>query len=585
MASVAAREQLMDDQAGNHRKLLKENDLLKRKISELEELAAQHRRVESEIRKRDARYQQLVDHAPDGIFTIDGEGRFLFVNTAFCRMLGATRDECLRLNILDTYPNNATPDGLKRLTDLQCGEALRFERPLRRQDGSIIIVSANAWKNPDGNLQAIVRDITERKRMEEALCRSEEKYRNILENIDDGYYEIDLAGNFTLVNDEISRHLRYTREELIGMNGRQYMEEESYRTLYRHYLELYRTGKRIQKYAFEIIRKDGTRGFSEISVALIRDDRGNPVGFRGISRDVTERRQMEERIRQSEERYRTIIEQIEDGYFETDLRGNFTFVNEAECRNLGYSFEEIIGMNRRQYADEKNARMLFDLFSGVYRTGIPVRAHELELIRKDGTRHFNEISVALIRNAKGEPTGFRGIARDITERKSLEEKLRVISITDELTGLYNRRGFITLSEQHRKMVARTRQAMLLFFADLDKLKEINDSFGHQEGDKALMEVAEILKSAFRESDIIGRIGGDEFAVLVTNASDAAGNLLAARIRSIIDRRNKTGDKSYPLGISTGVAQYDPAHPCSLDELMSRADERMYKEKKSKLSDR
>jgi diguanylate cyclase (GGDEF)-like protein/PAS domain S-box-containing protein len=355
--------------------------------------------------------------------------------------------------------------------------------------------------------------------------------------------------------------------------------------LTRHYLELYRTGKRIQKYAFEIIRKDGTRGFSEISVALIRDDRGNPIGFRGISRDVTERRQMEERIRQSEERYRTIIEQIEDGYFETDLRGHLTFVNEAECRNLGYSREEIIGMNHHQYADEKNAALLFNLFYGVYKTGIPVRAQAIELIKKDGARHFDEISVALIRNAKGEPTGFRGIARDITERKQLEEKLRVISITDELTGLYNRRGFIAFSEQHRKIAVRTRQAMLLFFADLDKLKEINDTFGHQEGDRALVEVAEILKSAFRESDVIGRIGGDEFAVLVTNATAAAGGLLAARVQEILDRRNQGQSRGYPLGLSKGVAPYDPDHPCSLDELMSRADERMYRQKKNKLSDR
>ncbi len=575
----------MSDQAENVRKLLAENALLQKKIAELEELAALHRRAEGEIRKRDAQYQQLVAHAPDGIFTIDGEGRFLFVNAAFCRMLGVGPDECLKLNILDTYPDTSMPDGLKRLADLQCGEALRFERPLRRQNGSIIIVSANAWKDPDGNLRAIVRDITERKRMEEALRRSEEKYRNILENIDDGYYEIDLAGNFTLVNDEISRHLLYTREELIGMNGRRYMDEETFQALTRHYLELYRTGKRIQKYAFEIIRKDGTRGFSEISVALIRDDRGNPIGFRGISRDVTERRQMEERIRQSEERYRTIIEQIEDGYFETDLRGHLTFVNEAECRNLGYSREEIIGMNHHQYADEKNAALLFNLFYGVYKTGIPVRAQAIELIKKDGARHFDEISVALIRNTKGEPTGFRGIARDITERKQLEEKLRVISITDELTGLYNRRGFIAFSEQHRKIAVRTRQAMLLFFADLDKLKEINDTFGHQEGDRALVEVAEILKSAFRESDVIGRIGGDEFAVLVTNATAAAGGLLSARVQEILDRRNQGQSRGYPLGLSKGVAPYDPDHPCSLDELMSRADERMYRQKTNKLSDR
>ncbi len=219
----------MDDQAGNHRKLLKENDLLKRKISELEELAAQHRRVESEIRKRDARYQQLVDHAPDGIFTIDGEGRFLFVNTAFCRMLGATRDECLRLNILDTYPNNATPDGLKRLTDLQCGEALRFERPLRRQDGSIIIVSANAGKIRTATFRPSCATSPNasawRRRSAAARKNTATSWKISTTAITKSIWPAISPGQR-----RISRHLRYTREELIGMNGRQYMEEESYRT-------------------------------------------------------------------------------------------------------------------------------------------------------------------------------------------------------------------------------------------------------------------------------------------------------------------------------------------------------------------
>jgi PAS domain S-box-containing protein len=136
-----------------------------------------------------------------------------------------------------------------------------------------------------------------------------------------------------------------------------------------------------------------------------------------------EREQAEEALRQSEERYRTILENIQEGYFEVNLAGNFTFVNDAECRNLGYTKDELIGMNNRQYADEKSARELYHLFNEVYRTGEPVKGYDLELIKKDGIKVFNEISVSLIRGSEGKPIGFRGIARDVTEKKKMEEKL------------------------------------------------------------------------------------------------------------------------------------------------------------------
>jgi PAS domain S-box-containing protein len=172
----------------------------------------------------------------------------------------------------------------------------------------------------------------------------------------------------------------------------------------------------------ELTKKDGTKSFNEISVSLKRNLKGKPYGFRGISRDVTERKQAEETLRRSEEKYRNILENMEEGYFELDLAGNFTFVNDAECKNLGYPRKELIGMNNRQYQDKTNAQKMYQRFRDLYRTGELVKASDIEIIRKNGTKGSNEISVSLIRDAEGKPIGFRGISRDITERKQAEEE-------------------------------------------------------------------------------------------------------------------------------------------------------------------
>jgi len=168
----------------------------------------------------------------------------------------------------------------------------------------------------------------------------------------------------------------------------------------------------------------------------------------------------------------------------------------------------------------------------------------------------------------------------VTERKRLEEELQKMSLLDDLTGLYNRRGFFALSEQQLKIVERTKQELLLFFADLDNLKEINDAWGHQEGDDALIEIAGVLKETFRKSDIIGRLGGDEFAVLAVDTADGKGSALMGRLQSALDACRRRTTRKYFLSLSTGVARYDPGNPSSLDTLIAQADALMYEKKRT-----
>jgi PAS domain S-box-containing protein len=256
-----------------------------------------------------------------------------------------------------------------------------------------------------------------------ALREAEEKYRTILENIEEGYYEVDFVGNFTFFNDSMWRILGYPKEELMGMNDRQYTDQENAKRLFQAFNKVYRTGEPCREIGWEIIRKDGARRYLEASVSLRKDLSGNPIGFRGIVRDITEHKQAEEALRQSEEKYRTILENIEDGYYEVDSAGNFTFFNDSICRILGYPREELMGMNNRQYMDKENAKKVFDAFSKVYTTGEPGRLCDYETTRKDGAKRCVETSVSLQKDSSGKPIGFRGILRDVTEKKKTEEQL------------------------------------------------------------------------------------------------------------------------------------------------------------------
>lgn len=167
------------------------------------------------------------------------------------------------------------------------------------------------------------------------------------------------------------------------------------------------------------------------------------------------------------------------------------------------------------------------------------------------------------------------------ERHQLQVALHAMSLIDDLTGLYNRRGFLTLARQQLKTADRLRKRVSQIFVDLDGLKMINDSHGHREGDQALIETADLLRETFRESDIIARIGGDEFVVLAMENGVGAVDQWTQRLHDSLRARNARPDRRFPLSLSMGVTHYDPDRPCALDDLLDRADSLMYQQKRSK----
>jgi len=257
----------------------------------------------------------------------------------------------------------------------------------------------------------------------EALREIEAKCQAIIDNIEDGYYEVDLDGRFTDFNDAMTRIAGRSRQELMGMNARDIMDGFHAQQAFKVFEKVYYTEMAAKAVDWELIRKSGSKRIVEVSVSLKRDQDSRPTGFLGIARDITHRRFIEQALKESEEKYRTIIENIEDGYYEVDLSGNFTFFNSAMEHITGYSRNELMGMNNRIIMDEYNASQVYRVFHNVYQTGMAAKAVDWELKTKDGSRRFVEVSVTLKRDLNSNPVGFMGIARDITERKEHMETL------------------------------------------------------------------------------------------------------------------------------------------------------------------
>jgi PAS domain S-box-containing protein len=259
----------------------------------------------------------------------------------------------------------------------------------------------------------------------EALRRSEEKYRNILENIEDGYYEVDFAGNLTFFNDSLCRLYGYSKEELMGMNYRQYAaDKETAKNVFQAYNKVYNTGELIKEFNWQAIRKDGTKIYAELSISLKKDLSGNSIGFKGIIRDVTERKQADEKLRNEEQKFRALAEQSSDIIVLVNRKGIITYENQTIERILGFKVEERIGASLFDLIHPDDLKFLTDVATIlVINKNAPVLRSEVRLRHKDGNWRTFEVTGSNLVNDTVIEGGIVNL-RDITERKKTEKTLK-----------------------------------------------------------------------------------------------------------------------------------------------------------------
>jgi PAS domain S-box-containing protein len=261
------------------------------------------------------------------------------------------------------------------------------------------------------------------------LKESEEKYRRLFDNAVEGVFQTTPNGGFLSANPSLARILGYNSaseliEHLQDIGKQHYLNPEDRKTFQR----IMETDGGTSDFEVQLRKRDGSRIWASIKARAVRDETGGMHHFEGLLEDITERKHVETALRESEERYRTILNEMSEGYHEVDLAGNFTFFNEAFLNLFGYSSDEMLGTSFSRYAaDEAIAKRIYRIYNETYRTGVPIQNCEWDILRKDGERRTLEFYASLVRDSKGIPTGFRGIVRDITQNKQAEaerEKLQ-----------------------------------------------------------------------------------------------------------------------------------------------------------------
>ena len=302
-----------------------------------------------------------------------------------------------------------------------------------------------------------------------------------------------------------------------------------------------------------------------------------------LNRHIAEQERIGRALRETEEHFRNAFDYAAIGMALVSPQGAWLRVNRSLCELVGYSEQELLDSNFQAltHADDlgNDLANLYRLMHGE----TPTCQVEKRYVHRRGQIVWALNSVSMVRDSDNNPAHFIFQIQDITERKRVEAALQSLSLVDELTGLYNRRGFLAVTDQHLAAIRRSESVPVILYADLDGLKVINDSLGHHEGDRALVKAAEIFKEVFRNSDIVARLGGDEFVVLAAIGPDEDAESLTYRLQEKFSACNARRNRSYDLSISVGLAHFDDEENHSIEELMARADRAMYEDKRRKRS--
>jgi diguanylate cyclase (GGDEF)-like protein/PAS domain S-box-containing protein len=522
------------------------------------------RDAHEELKRSRERMNLMLESIGDAFFAVDRDWRVIYANGKAARFIGVELGASLGMLLLEVAPalaGTALLDSYRKAMD--SGQPASVEAWWQPSDTWI---EARAYPTDDG-LSVYFHDITAKRLAEEAVRKSEQRFRNLFQQAGDSILIVDRALRVVAANGRACAHFGYAEEELLGLSVR---EIDSNYTYTPQLLETLRQGR---THLLRIVkrRKDGSTFPAEVHVS--RFEEGGQEFFQAIIRDLSEREETERQLRESEQRFREVIEMTPAGYVLASADGRILDVNPALCSLTGHARDVLVGAG---------LALLFDVLPwdtlehahGGYAT---VQGVEAVLRHADGHLLHVLFNGSVQRDADGRAATVTGLMTDITGRKQAESRLHALATHDTLTGLPNR------SLLHDRLQCKldgcaAGASVAVMFLDLDRFKEVNDSFGHELGDVLLCEVAARLREVLRPEDVVARLGGDEFVVVAnctgTREARTAAGVIATKLLEVLTTPIRVGAQDVFIGASIGISMF-PQDAATKELLFQTADTAMY----------
>lgn len=594
---------------------------LSQRITELEKSVVEYQQVEEYLRGSEEKFRILVEMATDAIFLETTEGRILECNTAGAKMFGYTKKEMIGLTIADLVPEEFAKLLPKVITKEEITHGVFVPRINKKKDGTLFpteIATKLVDIREKPRLIVYVRDITRRKKTEKRLKKARKMFASLFASSPEAALYHDENGRILNINAHFTKLFGYTLNEMKGRNIDEGMiyptnKEEEGKRLTQKVLDDFLEYETIRK------KKDGTLFPVIISASPVMIDK-KPQGTVGLYKDITERKQSEHQntvlhnisksansdmslnqlyslihkelgtIIDTTNFYIALVDEKEDKiyfpYHVDEKDDNFPILRFKDTDSLtGYVVKTgqplLVNYKKlKQMIDKRELNPLGTITDESLWLGVPLKIED-KTIGAMSVQSYTNPHLYTEKDIKLMEFVSEQIAIAI-QRKQLEEEMKKLAYFDSLTGACNRGYGLSLLGRELKFARRRKTLFLLIYIDIDDFKNINDTFGHGEGDQVLKKVVKLLKSALREIDIICRMGGDEFLLIFPDSSPKDLSIINERFNKNLIKLNQTINKPYKIGFSMGISCYDPNNPQPMDELIRIADNRMYEDKNKKL---
>lgn len=546
-------------------------------------------KAEKALRESEALFRTMANAMPQIVWSTRADGYHDYFNDRWYEFTGVPQGSTDGEEWIGLFH----PDDWDRTMkvwrhSLETGEPYEIEYRVRHRSGEYRWTLGRALpvRDEKGEIfrwMGTCTDIHEHKLAQDALRRSEQKFRLLYENAPIGIAHINLEGELTYTNRKFAEITGYKPEEIIGLSYLDVTPEEE-RDINAELTEKLLAGEIEIDRERRMLRKDGSTSWIRLTARMLRDESGNPQYGIGIFEDINERKQAEAALRDSEERFRTTFENAPLGIAESTLDGEFVNANPKLLEILGYTLEEFKQLSILDITHPGHLEETVSNFQKLVSGQTSSYVSEKRYNRKDGSFVWMNVTTSL-RYVDGVPKYVIGILEDVTARRKAEEDLRQalehsyhLANHDALTGLANRARFNDRLQDALSYAKRDDHLVAVHLLDLDRFKAINDTLGHHIGDLLLKEVANRIQAQTRVTDVVARLGGDEFVIIQTHlATPSAASILAEKIVEELRRTFHLEGQEVNSGASIGIALF-PNDAKDAGHLVKLADLALYEAK-------